>query len=295
MIIMNIKNKAKNAIGKKIKKVIIAMVKPFMPFIAIILIALLLISYLFDGLFVSKSQANDSELSESEINIKNMCISKAEELNTCDNYVDKEKKNELLDVNNLENNKMIEWSHLYILMTLENLNNNKEINQELLNKIGEIFKSTFKYEKDTIKTEEKKVKDKKETWEENKDKAQTQYILVESNTIIGHYKYEYETVTEVSEDGETRVIKKKYKAENLQGKQYERLKKYLKTSMNLKDEDVEMCTDLVINSDSGYYDDTIENGNNILIGKGMFTWPIPGYTNVTSEYGYRIHPITRRI
>lgn len=292
---MNIKNKAKNAIGKKIKKVIIAMVKPFMPFIAIILIALLLISYLFDGLFVSKSQANDSELSESEINIKNMCISKAEELNTCDNYVDKEKKNELLDVNNLENNKMIEWSHLYILMTLENLNNNKEINQELLNKIGEIFKSTFKYEKDTIKTEEKKVKDKKETWEENKDKAQTQYILVESNTIIGHYKYEYETVTEVSEDGETRVIKKKYKAENLQGKQYERLKKYLKTSMNLKDEDVEMCTDLVINSDSGYYDDTIENGNNILIGKGMFTWPIPGYTNVTSEYGYRIHPITRRI
>lgn len=292
---MNIKDKAKKAIGKKLKKVIIAVIRPFIPFIAIILVSLLLISYLFDGLFVSKAQANDSELSESEINIKNICIEKAEELNTCDNYVDKEKKNELLDVNNLENKKMIEWSHLYILMTLENLNNDKKMDQDLLNKIGESFKSTFKYEKDIIKTEEKKVKDKKETWEENKDKEQTQYILIESNTIMGHYTYEYETITEVSEDGKSRVTKKKYKNEELHGEQYERLKNYLKTSMNLNDEDVDMSVDLVINSDSGYYDDTIENGNNILVGKGMFTWPIPGYTNVTSEYGYRIHPITRRI
>lgn len=292
---MNIKDKAKKAIGKKLKKVIIAVIRPFIPFIAIILVSLLLISYLFDGLFVSKAQANDSELSESEINIKNICIEKAEELNTCDNYVDKEKKNELLDVNNLENKKMIEWSHLYILMTLENLNNDKKMDQDLLNKIGESFKSTFKYEKDIIKTEEKKVKDKKETWEENKDKEQTQYILIESNTIMGHYTYEYETITEVSEDGKSRVTKKKYKNEELHGEQYERLKNYLKTSMNLNDEDVDMSVDLVINSDSGYYDDTIENGNNILVGKGMFTWPIPGHTNVTSEYGYRIHPITRRI
>lgn len=294
-MIMNIKDKAKKAIGKKLKKVIIAVIRPFIPFIAIILVSLLLISYLFDGLFVSKAQANDSELSESEINIKNICIEKAEELNTCDNYVDKEKKNELLDVNNLENKKMIEWSHLYILMTLENLNNDKKMDQDLLNKIGESFKSTFKYEKDIIKTEEKKVKDKKETWEENKDKEQTQYILIESNTIMGHYTYEYETITEVSEDGKSRVTKKKYKNEELHGEQYERLKNYLKTSMNLNDEDVDMSVDLVINSDSGYYDDTIENGNNILVGKGMFTWPIPGHTNVTSEYGYRIHPITRRI
>ena len=292
---MNIKDKAKKAIGKKLKKVIIAVIRPFIPFIAIILVSLLLISYLFDGLFVSKAQANDSELSESEINIKNICIEKAEELNTCDNYVDKEKKNELLDVNNLENKKMIEWSHLYILMTLENLNNDKKMDQDLLNKIRKSFKSTFKYEKDIIKTEEKKVKDKKETWEENKDKEQTQYILIESNTIMGHYTYEYETITEVSEDGKSRVTKKKYKNEELHGEQYERLKNYLKTSMNLNDEDVDMSVDLVINSDSGYYDDTIENGNNILVGKGMFTWPIPGHTNVTSEYGYRIHPITRRI
>ena len=292
---MNLKNKAKKAIGKKVKKVIMMVLKPLIPYFAIVLIVLLLVSWLMDSLFASSAQADDSELSEIELNVKTMCIEKAEYLNTCDNYVDKEKKNELLDVNNLENNKMIEWSHLSTLMTLENLNNEKEINQNLLDEIGENFKSTFKYEKDTIKTEEKQTKGDKVTWKENKDKAQTQYILVESDTIIGHYTYEYETVTAISDDGNTRITKKKYKTETLQGEQYERLKDYLKTSMNLNNEDIDMCVDLVINSSSGYYDDTINNAYTILIGNDMFTWPIPGYTNVTSEYGYRVHPISRRI
>ena len=292
---MSIKDKAKKEIKKKIKKVIMMVLKPLIPYIALVLIVLLLVSWLLDSLFASSAQADDSELSSAELDIKTMCIEKAEYLNTCDNYVDKEKKNELLDVNNLENNKMIEWSHLSTLMTLENLNNEKEINQSLLDEIGENFKSTFKYEKDTIKTEEKQTKGDKVTWKENKDKAQTQYILVESDTIIGHYTYEYETVTAISDDGNTRITKKKYKTETLQGEQYERLKDYLKTSMNLDNEDIDMCVDLVINSSSGYYDDTINNAYTILIGTDMFTWPIPGYTNVTSEYGYRIHPISRRI
>ena len=292
---MSIKNKAKKAVGKKIKKIRMMVLKPLIPYIAIVLIVLLLVSFLMDSLFANNAQADDSELSEVQLDIKTMCIEKAEFLNICDNYVDKEKKNELLDVNNLENNKMIEWSHLSTLMTLENLNNKKEIGQNLLDEIGEKFKSTFKYEKDTIKTEEKQTKGKKVTWKENKEKAQTQYILIESDTIIGHYKYEYETVTEVSDNGNTRITKKKYKTEKVQGKQYERLKKYLKTSMNLKDDDVDMCVDLVINSSSGYYDDTINNTYEILIGKDMFTWPIPNYTDITSEFGYRIHPISRRI
>ena len=292
---MSIKDKAKKEIKKKIKKVIMMVLKPLIPYIALVLIVLLLVSWLLDSLFASSAQADDSELSSTELDIKTMCIEKAEYLNTCDNYVDKEKKNELLDVNNLENNKMIEWSHLSTLMTLENLNNEKEINQNLLDEIGENFKSTFKYEKDTIKTEEKQTKGDKVTWKENKDKAQTQYILVESDTIIGHYTYEYETVTAISDDGNTRITKKKYKTETLQGEQYERLKDYLKTSMNLNNEDIDMCVDLVINSSRGYYDDTINNAYTILIGNDMFTWPIPGYTNVTSEYGYRVHPISRRI
>lgn len=286
-------NKAKKAIGKKLKKVLFKIIKPVLPFLLLILVVIFLISYLLDSFFVSSTQTDSSELSESEQQIKNMCIEKAEYLNTCNNFVGSEKRNELLDVNNLENTKMIEWSHLYTIMTLENLNNKVEMNKQLLDKIGENFKSTFKYEKDTIKNEIKEVKDEKITWKEDKEKSQTQYILIESDSIIGHYKYEYETVTETSEDGNTRTTKKKYKEEKLQGKEYERLENYLKKNMSLSDEDISTCIDLVVNSATGYYDENaIEN---TFLGNSRFTWPIPGYTNITSEYGYRVHPISRRI
>ena len=115
---MSIKDKAKKEIKKKVKKVIMMVLKPLIPYIALVLIVLLLVSWLLDSLFASSAQADDSELSSAELDIKTMCIEKAEYLNTCDNYVNKEKKNELLDVNNLENNKIIEWSHLSTLMTL---------------------------------------------------------------------------------------------------------------------------------------------------------------------------------
>lgn len=34
------------------------------------------------------------------------------------------------------------------------------------------------------------------------------------------------------------------------------------------------------------------SGKNPVFKSGRFTWPVPGYYNVTSYYGYRIHPVT---
>ena len=111
-----------------------------------------------------------------------MCIEKAEYLNTCDNYVDKEKKNELLDVNNLENNKMIEWSHLSTLMTLENLNNEKEINQNLLDEIGENFNYTVLYESIILNLNGEKSKNKvKERIKE--DNIKIKYLIGNNGKI----------------------------------------------------------------------------------------------------------------
>ena len=292
---MSIKNKVKNKAKNKIKKVAFKVIKPFLPFILIIGLLFFAICTIIDAIFVQEVQTDSSDLPPEQAEIRNLCIEKSEYLNTCHNYIGTESTNNLLDVDNRENDKLIEWSHLYAIMAFHNMTDNKDINKDLLNQVASNFESTFKYEKDTIKTEEKQTKGDKVTWKENKDKAQTQYILVESDTIIGHYTYEYETVTAISDDGNTRITKKKYKTETLRGEQYERLKDYLKTSMNLNNEDIDMCVDLVINSSSGYYDDTINNAYTILIGNDMFTWPIPGYTNVTSEYGYRVHPISRRI
>ena len=94
------------------------------------------------------------------------------------NYKDTEKTEYLLDMNNKENDKLIQWSHLYALMAFNNMINNTKIDENLLNTVSKEFESTFKYETVTLHIEDQNENDTISVREE------TVFILVESDTII---------------------------------------------------------------------------------------------------------------
>lgn len=180
---MNIAQATKSIIKNKIKKVIFKAIKPYLPFVLLIVVIILLLATLLDTLFIQGVQADNYSMSESELILKNKCIEKAKVINTCNNFADGISTNYLLDVNNLEENKQIEWSHLYVLMTIESLKRDDISENDLLEQISNSFISTFKYETNTITTETKNTsEDGKETW--TTTGTETEYILIESNTIM---------------------------------------------------------------------------------------------------------------
>ena len=150
-------SKFKKHLNNKVKKIVWNLLKPFIPFILILLFIFGTVTTIVDAIYIQFVQEDDSYLSNEELRLKNMCINEVDKLNTCNNFVDNEPSNLLLDVNNKENNKLIQWSHLYSIMTFHNMANGDKITAKLLNNVGRHFKSTFKYMKDTIKTEQKNV------------------------------------------------------------------------------------------------------------------------------------------
>lgn len=300
---MSLKNKVKNKVKQKVKKIVFKVIKPFLPFILIIGLLFFAICTIIDAIFIQEVQSDTSSMPEVQQRLKSSCIEKAEYLNTCNNYVSNESTKYLLDIDSRENDKEVQWSHLYSIMVFHNITNSEPMDEILLDKVSNSFVSTFIYEKTTIKTETTtKDKDGKESTSTKEDTA---YILVESNTIIGHYKYNYEE--KVIQNGNTKTTKKVFINEELIGEKYERLKNYLKQNLHIKDDDLEIDLQIILEASTGYYEgeentswlqgsssyNTIITDSKGLIPTGMFTWPIPGYARITSHFGMRTHPITR--
>ena len=133
---MNFKKNVKNKINKRTKKIILKVLKPFLPFIIIIVGLFFAICFIIDAIFVQEVQSDSSSMPEAQIEIKNKCISKAEYLNTCNNFIGSESTNYLLDVDDRERDKCVEWSHLYSLMAFHNMTYNTKIDDVLLEKVA---------------------------------------------------------------------------------------------------------------------------------------------------------------
>ena len=238
-------------IGNKIKRTAFKAIKPFLPFIIIIIGLFFAICTIIDAIFIQEVQTDTSMMSEVEAELKEKCIEKAEYLNTCNNFIGSEEStNYLLDIESRETDKEIEWSHLYAIMAFHNMSYGTNLDEDLLNEVAGNFESTFIYERITVQTETTTVDENGNT--NTTITEETAYILIESDTIIGHYKYNYEETT--TTNGNIKITGKSFVSEELIGEKYERLKTYLQDKLNISDDDLDTDVSIVIEAANGYYD-----------------------------------------
>ena len=170
-----IKEKVKSKAKQKIRKIAFKVLKPFLPFIIIIVGIFFAICSIIDAIFIQEVQTDPIYMAKSEQEVRQKCIEKSEYLNTCNNYINEEKTEYLLDIDSRELDKQIEWSQLYAIMAFHNMTENATINEALLSKVSEKFISTFRYETMIIR-EETQSTDEERKYYNNYDRKYSIYL-----------------------------------------------------------------------------------------------------------------------
>ncbi len=205
----NDNNSTMKKICKKIFQIVLLVLKPFIPYIALFLFIFFFIILIIDAIFVEFSN-KDGEIKYSEEEFEDYCESVC--ASNYDVYVDGEKTSDNVEVDSSELGKSITGEQIYSLMIFHNITEDTPITKNQINKIANNFKSQYYYKTSTILTEKKIVDEEGNvSWE--KVSEQSVKLITDSITFLGHYKFDY--VEEINEERRYTNYKRSFENYNI--------------------------------------------------------------------------------